>query len=344
MGKFGFIVFLAAISLWLGGGIGVAAQPNALTKFLNDVDRSICRKYKITCKTRAKPATAGRQNPAASASEPTAVPSEGTAATVETTPMPPIPVRKPRFVLNAAPAAPGKSANTPPMSTQKPVIAFAAAAAIPFPRVKPQTLGKQAMVIPRIIPEDMPPDDNTGCLQKLRAAGAKFTVPASNVDSGSCHVQNPVNLKAIKARGSSIELPDGPLLNCRFALQFSKWLKESGSPILAAQLGSPLNRIATGPGYECRGRNRDSSAKISEHGFGNAVDIATLRLQDGRLLDVAEASRPNSANSAVWHGLRASACGYFTTVLGPGSNGAHQGHFHFDLGVHGKNANYRICE
>jgi hypothetical protein len=31
-------------------------------------------------------------------------------------------------------------------------------------------------------------------------------------------------------------------------------------------------------------------------------------------------------------------------VLGPGSNAAHESHFHFDLGKHGNSGNYRICE
>jgi hypothetical protein len=35
---------------------------------------------------------------------------------------------------------------------------------------------------------------------------------------------------------------------------------------------------------------------------------------------------------------------YFTTILGPGSNASHADHLHFDLGLHGKTANYRICE
>jgi hypothetical protein len=42
--------------------------------------------------------------------------------------------------------------------------------------------------------------------------------------------------------------------------------------------------------------------------------------------------------------LRTSACGYFTTVLGPGADAAHASHYHFDLGVHGKSGNYRICK
>ena len=91
---------------------------------------------------------------------------------------------------------------------------------------------------------------------------------------GKCHVQNPVNLQSVTAQKHN-RLPEAPLLNCKFALQFSKWLSESGAPILSAQLNSPVERISTGPGFECRGRNGDGTAKVSEHGYGNAVDITT---------------------------------------------------------------------
>jgi hypothetical protein len=337
MGKLATIVILAAVLTTFDSGDGIAAQPNSLTKFLNQMDRNICRSYKMTCKTRAKPSTIKRQKPAE-------IPSEDKATTAKSASAPPIPVQKPVTEAKVAVLVEAKRAVVPEVSTQRPVIVPGPVAVMPIPRAKPQVLQKQAAIIPRVTPQDMPLDmpldDNTTCLQKLRAAGAKFSVPAVNVDSGACHVENPVNLNSV----ISIELPEGPLLNCKFALQFTKWLKESGAPILSAQLGSPLKKIATGPGYECRGRNGDSSAKISEHGFGNAVDIATLHLQDGRVLNVEDAIQPNGANSAAWHGLRTSACGYFTTVLGPGSNAAHEKHFHFDLGVHGKSGNYRICE
>jgi hypothetical protein len=239
----------------------------------------------------------------------------------------------------------GKSTSAPPLPTQKPVITAKAVASAPTPGAKPQNPQKQAAIIPRVLPKDtMPGDDDKTCLQQLRVLGADFTVPAVNVDSGKCHVQNPVNLHSVKAQQNSIKLPEAPLLNCKFALQFSKWLSESGAPILAAQLNTPLEKISTGPGFECRGRNGDGSAKTSEHGFGNAIDISTLRMHDGKVLNVQDAANSNSATNAILHGLRASACGYFTTVLGPGSNSAHEKHFHFDLGVHGKSGNYRICE
>jgi hypothetical protein len=346
--KFIFFAFFATFSAafaWSSGA--TAAQPNALIKALNNADRAFCRSLKTKCKTRAKTPTAKREK--------------------LSTEKPPIPVQKPLVVEVVAAPAPiprekpqnlqkqaalqaevlpretqsgkvDKLISAPRLSTQRPVVAPKPVASPPIPRTKPQTLQKQAAIIPRVLPRDtLVPDDKIDtCLQKLRASGADFTVPATNVASGKCHVQNPVNLKAVRAQGNSIKLPEAPLLNCKFALQFSKWLSEAGSPILAAQLDSPLDKLSTGPGFECRGRNGDGSAKISEHGYGNAVDITTLRMRDGKVINV--------AGSKLFDGFRTSACGYFTTVLGPGSNAAHEKHFHFDLGLHGKSGNYRICE
>jgi hypothetical protein len=42
--------------------------------------------------------------------------------------------------------------------------------------------------------------------------------------------------------------------------------------------------------------------------------------------------------------LRMTACGYFTTVLGPGADPQHETHLHLDMLMHGGSANYRICE
>ena len=146
------------------------------------------------------------------------------------------------------------------------------------------------------------------------------------------------------ADGRRITFPDRPILNCAFAARFAGWLKESGASIVLAQAKSPIDQLYTGPGYQCRGRNGDISGKISEHGFGNAVDITFFRLADKRVFQVEDALTPTSPAYATLSGLRGSACGYFTTVLGPGANTAHAKHFHFDLGKHGKSDKYRICE
>jgi hypothetical protein len=111
-----------------------------------------------------------------------------------------------------------------------------------------------------------------------------------------------------------------------------------------AHAGTPLSSLATGPGYQCRGRNGDATSKMSEHAFGNAIDIAAFRLANKKSVGINAASLADKESGRWLTALRISGCGYFTTVLGPGANAAHDEHFHFDLGIHGKSGNYRICE
>jgi hypothetical protein len=382
MGKLKYILVFAAILAMPGWESAGAAQPSGLKNFLNNLDRRVCQKFNTACKTRSKTATKRKKQaqppvmPAeteTSAATPIAdppIPVEKPKIAHDVTEPAPLAFEKPEAAQDVAEPAPvprtkpqelqkhaaiepaalpaatktnkvDKLASPAAKSTQRPVIAAKAGSkadvSAPLPRIKPETLQQQAALIPRALPKDIiRKDDSESCFQMLRAMGAKFKIAAATVDYGKCHVDNPVNLLSVTIKENTISFPEAPLFNCKFALQFSKWLRESGSPILAAQMNSPVEKISTGPGFECRGRNGDGSAKVSEHGYGNAVDITTIRLRNGKTLNVAD--------STLLPGVRASACGYFTTVLGPGSNAAHASHFHFDMGAHGKSGNYRICE
>ena len=377
MGKLKYILILTVILTIPAWESADAAQPKGLRNFLDNLDRRVCQKFSAACKTRAKTSTKRKKqtpppiaeknetSPATSITEPpipvekpkmarditgpAPLPFEKPKAEKEVAKLAPVPRAKPEelqkhaaITPTALPAATksdrvDKLPNPAPRSTQRPVIAPKPLVSAPLPRAKPDVLQQQAALIPRALPKETTrKDDTETCFQELRAVGAKFTVAAATVNFGKCTVQNPVNLRSVTVKGNTVDLPEAPLLNCKFALQFSKWLSESGAPILSAQLDSPVERISTGPGFECRGRNGDGTAKVSEHGYGNAVDISTFRLRNGKTLHVGD--------STLLPGVRASACGYFTTVLGPGANAAHASHFHFDMGAHGKSGNYRICQ
>jgi hypothetical protein len=73
-------------------------------------------------------------------------------------------------------------------------------------------------------------------------------------------------------------------------------------------------------------------AKISEHGKGRAIDISAFVLSDGKVLTVAE------DYGRLLKRIYKAGCGYFRTTLGPGSDGYHEDHFHFDTSARSSGA------
>jgi hypothetical protein len=109
-----------------------------------------------------------------------------------------------------------------------------------------------------------------------------------------------------------------------------------------AYTGKKLSQVETGSAFSCRARYDKPGTVPSEHAKGDAVDIGAFDLDDNRRIPVKEQGSDTERN--LVRALRTTACGYFTTVLGPGSDAAHAEHFHFDTGIHGASTNYRICE
>jgi hypothetical protein len=147
----------------------------------------------------------------------------------------------------------------------------------------------------------------------------------------------------VGAAADALALSGGPLLKCSFAATFAGWLTEVLTPLAEHHLGSPIARLIVGPGYACRFRNNARGGKLSEHAFGNAIDIVGFETAGGETIAVSSYPSLEGAHRAFLEAARTTACGYFTTVLGPGA-AAHDDHFHLDMGRHGKSSNYRICE
>ena len=57
--------------------------------------------------------------------------------------------------------------------------------------------------------------------------------------------------------------------------------------------------------------NGDPNATISEHAFGNALDIAAFTFADGRKIDVEHGWRGSPEEQAFLHDVQASACDQF---------------------------------
>jgi hypothetical protein len=181
------------------------------------------------------------------------------------------------------------------------------------------------------------------CQQRLddRQVTFSFTPP---VAEGDCAIPLPVSLRSLAVGADDIPFSGEPVLDCRLAERVANWIGNVVAPLAQHHLGSGLAAVETGPGYVCRNRNNEAAGKLSEHAKGNALDIFAFALSDGRRVAVRPAEPAGPAVAAFLAAVRTTACGYFLTVLGPGSDGAHAEHLHLDLGPHGRSANYRICE
>jgi len=120
-------------------------------------------------------------------------------------------------------------------------------------------------------------------------------------------------------------------LACPIVSVLDHWLSDSVQPASMRWFGMRVVEIRQISAYSCRGMNGHSWAHISEHAFGNALDIAAFTLADGRQITVRDGWRGLPQEQGFLRDIEASACQQFSTVLAPGSNAYHYDHIHVDL-------------
>ena len=217
---------------------------------------------------------------------------------------------------------------------------YAAAEVVPLPRPRPPQ-----WVEPLTFREAAGPDFNSAevtsqpsdCRLRLDKIAAVAPLPRL-IGPGACGGRDMVQLDAVLLPDESrIAVEPAALLNCGMAESFAGWLREEAAPRIA-KLGSPLRAVENYNSYECRSRNRIPGAKLSDHAHGDAMDVRAFNLVDGRRLELTDMKVDKPLRAA----LRESACRRFTTVLGPGSDGHHDGHIHVDLAQ--RHNGYRLCQ
>jgi hypothetical protein len=223
----------------------------------------------------------------------------------------------------------------------------AMAAEPPLPPPRPAELGapdKPAEAPPPPAPPAPKADATATCLAKLVASGASAeaeSVPATSIEG--CGINSPVRLSSITvADGDVVSLPDRPVVACEFATALADYVRLIVAPLGQAVLHAKVAGIETGPGYTCRTQDYIAGAKISAHAKGLAVDFMAITFADKRRILV---ERQASADEASYfRAMRTAACGWFTTVLGPGSDAFHANNMHLDIEAHGSSESYRICQ
>ena len=183
---------------------------------------------------------------------------------------------------------------------------------VPDDAVRPDRPRTQQTYAPSAVPREMPRDFQRNMQQQdLPRLGA------SRGPQVTCAVRT--------------QLSPPATLACPIVSALDKWIAEAVQPAAKRWFRQPVVEIKQISAYSCRGMVGNSRPHISEHAFGNALDIAAFVLADGRKVTVKTGWNGTPEESAFLHDVQMAACDRFTTVLSPGYNVYHYDHIHLDL-------------
>lgn len=167
------------------------------------------------------------------------------------------------------------------------------------------------------------------CRTQLKRLGVVFQEHESINDGGVCRIDHPMTVSGFSS--GRIKLKPSATLNCQMTLAFARWVKGDLSPSTRLRYLSGINIIHQASSYSCRTMSNQRGRSMSEHAKGNALDISKITLNNGREIKVQKPGFFAFRQRGLLNSVRSDACGYFTTVLGPGYDIFHRDHFHFDL-------------
>jgi hypothetical protein len=209
--------------------------------------------------------------------------------------------------------------------------------------------GPISLTAPGVAPDqgeiELPPEGAPGSEQGVREPYGtpaypprdRYSTPPSE-SAGSAYPPRAAPLPRLgPAQGNSIaavgpvEVKPVATLACPIVSVLDRWLADSVQPAAMRWFGQRVVEIKQISAYSCRGMNGNPNAHISEHAFGNALDIAAFTLADGRRISVRDGWKGMPEEQGFLRDVQAAACQHFTTVLAPGSNVYHYDHIHVDL-------------
>ena len=203
----------------------------------------------------------------------------------------------------------------------------------PATRVEPRPLDRP------VDPYDQPPRYGEPIsLDPPALSGAPSPYGARRPEARPPATNYPLARERPPALGPVRTRPAGPVsvtpaatLACPLVSVLDQWIDTAVQPAALRWFGQPVVEIKQISAYSCRGMNGNSNARISEHAFGNAIDIAVFTLADGRKIAVKTGWHGAPEEQGFLHDVQGAACDRFTTVLAPGSDAHHYDHMHVDL-------------
>jgi hypothetical protein len=217
---------------------------------------------------------------------------------------------------------------------------------MPLPRLRPNDLLSTLTTKPALPAEEPkpkvaslgplpglvkpPPAADSVCGMAIAELGVISSPLPPIDDDGDCGIDTPVKITALE--GGDVKLVNGATVDCHLAERLANWVHDTVKPKVEQEFGENLTGLRIAASYACRNRDSLPDTKLSEHAHGNAIDISAFRVGD-RWIDVEKdwGSKDDDEAATFLAETRKSACGPFTTVLGPGSDVYHSNHFHLDM-------------
>ena len=247
---------------------------------------------------------------------------------------PPAPIgREPRWPINPSPPATTQpyQASSYPQRAAAPKTSYPQANYPGQPVYEAPSNGPISLSPPGMAPGE----DDINLPPEGRPGGAY--APSQNYPPSSYPQQGYVPPRLGPPRGDpvgavgAVALKPTATLACPIVSALDRWLVDSVQPAAMRWFGNRVVEIKQISAYSCRGMNGNPSAHISEHAFGNALDIAAFTLADGRRISVKDGWRGLPEEQGFLRDVQGAACRQFNTVLAPGSNVYHYDHIHVDL-------------
>ena len=182
------------------------------------------------------------------------------------------------------------------------------------------------------------------CLAGGAVQASAYVRPMEEIDGpGVCGLERPLRVSGL--RGGNVGVSPPATIGCPLTAALDRWIAASVQPAARRYFGSRVVEITQIASYGCRGRNGNNYGDISEHAFGNALDMAAFRLANGQNIVVVKAWwRGTQRERAFLQEVFAGACSEFYTVLGPGSDRYHYNHIHVDLLVSNARNGRHYCQ
>ncbi len=163
------------------------------------------------------------------------------------------------------------------------------------------------------------------CRAALAHSGVNFRrLPATG--DGPCALLDRTQLS------QSYLAPSASTMTCPVAAGLEIWVRHGLQQAAQQHMGADVATIEHIGTVNCRRMNNRRSGPWSEHATGNAIDIRSFVLSDGRRVNV-EGGWDDPETSGFLKAARDAACLSFRTVLSPDYNAAHTDHFHLDQGT-----------